>query len=98
MECVELAPAFQPLHPHDSAGKPDALQTLRAASARKNLRGLRVSPAIALQGSFRLRTPAQPSPGLWPPSPIRWARGIIRGGEGDSFAICVFFCDKRALN
>ena len=31
MECVELAPAFRPPPPYDSASKLDALQTLRVA-------------------------------------------------------------------
>ena len=34
LECVELAPAFEPRLPYDSASKLDALQTLRGAKAQ----------------------------------------------------------------
>jgi hypothetical protein len=34
LECVELAPAFEPPPPYDSASKLDALQTLRAVGMR----------------------------------------------------------------
>ena len=34
LECVELAPAFEPPPPYDSASKLDALQTLRAVRLR----------------------------------------------------------------
>ena len=38
MECVELAPAFEPPPPYDSASKLDALHTLRAAAHPQELR------------------------------------------------------------